>query len=232
VRLVCISDTHNRHAEMRLPAGEVLVHAGDATMRGSRREVQDFVDWLAAQPHAHKVLVAGNHDWLFQREPDAARAMVEGRVTYLQDAGTTIDGISFWGSPWQPWMMSWAFNLRRGAALREKWALVPAGTDVLVTHTPPHGIGDRVVKPVGRAFCALTGHERHVGCEELRAALPHIRPLVHVFGHIHEGYGVVEQDGTRFVNASTCDMNYRELQPPIVVDVEPRGAVDSARSGG
>jgi Icc-related predicted phosphoesterase len=220
VRLVCLSDTHNRHAEIDVPAGDVLVHAGDATMRGSRAEVQRFADWLIALPHRHKVFVAGNHDWLFQREPKVAREMLGAGVTYLEDSGVVIDGVSFWGSPWQPWMMSWAFNLRRGEPLRRKWELVPAGTDVLVTHTPPHGIQDRVMKITGRAFAAATGHDRHVGCEELRAALVRIRPRVHVFGHIHEGYGVTEEDGTRFVNPSCVDMHYREMQPPIVVDVE------------
>ena len=220
MRLVCLSDTHNRHREIAVPEGDVLVHAGDATMRGSRREVEDFAAWLVALPHRHKVFVPGNHDWMFQREPQAARALIPG-VVYLEEAGVTLDGVSFWGSPWQPWMMSWAFNLRRGEPLRRKWELVPAGTDVLVTHTPPHGIQDRVMKITGRDFAAATGHDRHVGCEELRAALPRIRPRVHVFGHIHEGHGILEDDGTRFVNPSCVDMNYREIQPPLVVELEP-----------
>lgn len=218
MRLVCLSDTHNRHDAVALPEGDVLVHAGDATMRGSRPEVEAFAEWLLARPHPHKVLVAGNHDWMFEREPAAARALFPG-VHYLQDSGVEIGGVHFWGSPWQPWMMSWAFNLRRGAPLRAKWDLIPEGTDVLVTHSPPHGIGDRVGKLSGRLFARAVGQGEHVGCEDLRAAVSRLRPRVHVFGHIHEGYGVVEEGGTRFVNPSWCDMHYHPGQAPILVDL-------------
>jgi Icc-related predicted phosphoesterase len=46
---------------------------------------------------------------------------------------------------------------------------------------------------------------------------------LHVFGHIHEGYGREEEDSTIFVNASTCDLRYRPSQPPIIVDLEVKG---------
>ncbi len=218
VRIVCLSDTHNRHAELLVPEGDVLVHAGDATLRGTREELQAFAGWLGSLPHRHKVLIAGNHDFLFEREPEAARALVGGAI-YLEDSGVEIEGLSFWGSPWQPWYFDWAFNLARGAPLREKWSRIPPGTDVLVTHGPPHGIGDRVNGPVPRMLGALISGGRHVGCEELRAAVLRLRPRLHVFGHIHEGYGTQSLEGTRFVNASSCDRSYRAIHPPIVVDL-------------
>ena len=68
-RIVCISDTHNHHAAVKLPAGDVLVHAGDISGLGKPREIEAFAAWFAAQPFAHKVVIAGNHDWLFEREP-------------------------------------------------------------------------------------------------------------------------------------------------------------------
>jgi len=39
----------------------------------------------------------------------------------------------------QPEFHGWAFNLPTGAALREKWNLIPDGIDVLITHGPPTG---------------------------------------------------------------------------------------------
>jgi hypothetical protein len=62
-RWVCISDTHNQHGKMQdLPAGDVLIHAGDFTMTGTLVEVEEFLKWFAAQPFQHKILIAGNHE--------------------------------------------------------------------------------------------------------------------------------------------------------------------------
>lgn len=210
MRLVCISDTHNAHRSLQLPEGDVLIHAGDATGQGLSAEVERFLDWFAVQPHPHKLLIAGNHDWLFQRHPDQAAQMLEARpaITYLQDSGVEIEGVRFWGSPWQPWFFDWAFNLpRNGADLREAWSRIPLGTDVLITHGPPHGMRDQV-------------HEgEHLGCEELRIRLGAIRPRVHVFGHIHDAYGVTQSARTTFVNACSCDESYRLLHKPVVLDL-------------
>lgn len=209
MRLVCVSDTHEQGRRVVVPDGDVLVHAGDLTYRGTLETIAREADWLRSLPHPHKVVVAGNHDFAFQLTPDAARAVMHG-LTYLQDEAADLGGLRFWGSPWQPWFHDWAFNLERGPALRAKWDLIPAGLDVLVTHGPPAGHGDRV----------LRGPD--VGCEDLLEAVRRTGPRVHVFGHIHEGYGITEAHGTRFVNASTCDARYRPVQPPIVIDLEPR----------
>lgn len=217
MRIVCLSDTHNRHDALRVPDGDVLVHAGDATMHGSAEELAAFDAWFGSLPHRHKLLVAGNHDFLFEQRPRGARELIRS-ATYLEDSGTAIDGVRFWGSPWQPWFLDWAFNLRRGAPLKAKWDLIPEGTDVLITHGPPHGVLDRVGGVVPRLTAAATGGE-HVGCEELRGAVLRLRPRLHVFGHIHEGYGQQSLDGTRFVNASCCDRSYRPQNPPLVVDL-------------
>ncbi|MDJ0973317.1 MAG: metallophosphatase domain-containing protein [Planctomycetota bacterium] len=206
MRLVCLSDTHGMEPEGGVPPGDVLVHAGDLTTRGTRPEVEAAHAWLAALPHRHKVVVAGNHDWAFERDATWARATMTG-VTYLEDAEALIDGIRFWGSPWQPWFFDWAFNLQRGAELAAKWAQIPDGVDVLITHGPPAGHGD------------VTWDGRGVGCADLLEAVQRVRPRVHVFGHIHEGYGTTESDGTTFINASTCDLRYRPVNPPIVYEL-------------
>ncbi|MFY9341358.1 MAG: metallophosphatase domain-containing protein [Planctomycetota bacterium] len=206
MRIVCLSDTHDLHDQLTVPDGDLLIHAGDATMRGTLPQIANFDRWLARLPHRHKVVIAGNHDWLFERDPALARSLI-GHAVYLQDQEATIGGLRIWGSPWQPWFYDWAFNLPRGPQLAAKWQLCPASVDVLITHGPPAGILDR------------TEGGDDVGCEDLLRELLRIRPRLHVFGHIHEGYGTVERDGTRFVNASNCTARYRPLQPPIVVDL-------------
>ncbi len=205
LRLVCLSDTHNFLDQLDVPDGDVLLHAGDFTGAGTVGEVEAFGCSLAELPHRDKVVVAGNHDFLFEREPERARELL-GDVTYLQDSGTRIGDLQVWGAPWQPWFHDWAFNLPRGASIAEKWELVPDSVDVLVTHGPPMGILDR---------CA---DGQRVGCEELEIARARIRPRLHLFGHIHEAYGTHEEDGILSVNGCNCDLRYRPVNPAIVID--------------
>jgi predicted phosphohydrolase len=207
IRIVCVSDTHRMHDGLVVPEGDLLVHAGDSTKRGRLVEIEEVDRWLGTLPHPHKVIIAGNHDFAFERGPEA-RARIT-HATYLQDELATVLGLRIWGSPWQPRFFDWAFNADRGR-LWEKWALIPADVDVLVTHGPPMGILD------------VTASGEHVGCEELLRELDRVRPRLHVFGHIHEAYGIVRRGETTFVNASTCDLSYQPVQPPIVVDLDPR----------
>ncbi|GLH74897.1 hypothetical protein GETHLI_33990 [Geothrix limicola] len=212
MRLICISDTHNAHKGMQIPDGDVLIHAGDATGQGLSQEVDRFLTWFGSQPHQHKILIAGNHDWLFQKHPEMAAQLLAAHpgITYLQDSAIEIDGVKFWGSPWQPWFLDWAFNLPRlGVGLREVWSKIPLDTDVLITHGPPHGVLDQVRGGT------------HLGCEELKARLATVRPRIHIFGHIHDSYGVAQSSATTYINGCSCDEDYRPTQRPIVLDIYP-----------
>lgn len=206
MRIVCLSDTHGFHDGLEVPAGDLLLHAGDATKHGSLEEIAAFNAFLGSLPHRHKVVVAGNHDFAFEREATLARELIT-HASYLQDEEVEIEGLRVWGSPWQPWFYDWAFNLQRGDEIRAKWDLVPAGIDVLVTHGPPLGHGDR------------THDGRDVGCADLLDAIRRVRPQLHVFGHIHEGHGRTREGETLCVNASICTVGYRPTNPPIVVDL-------------
>lgn len=140
-------------------------------------------------------------------------ALKAAGIHYLQDENLVItatlpDGtsqtINVYGSPWQPEFYDWAFNLPPGAALDEKWAQIPVGVDLLVTHGPPYNILDR----------ASDGNR--CGCHELRRHIfDRIKPRVHVFGHIHEGHGTQQMDNITFVNACTCTHRYLPTNPPI-----------------
>lgn len=205
LRVVAVADTHTYEHDLVVPDGDIFVHAGDLLRAGTLEELRPVAQWIRELPHAHKVVTAGNHDWCFQREIARARAMLGEEVHYLQDSGVSIEGVQFWGTPWQPEFMGWAFNLPRGAALAEKWALIPDGTDVLVTHGPPFGFGDE------------TFDGRHEGCRELRTALGRVRPLLHVFGHIHESGGLWRAEESVIVsNVTTVEGD----RAPSVFDID------------
>lgn len=209
MRLVCISDTHSMHREVTVPDGDVLIHAGDCLGVGTLEELEDLDNWFSEQPHRHKILIAGNHDWCLQDEPAAAEALIRNAI-YLRDSGIAIEGFKFWGSPWTPVFFDWAFNLERGSAIAGQWEQIPGDTDILITHGPPAGILDQVITAT---------HAESVGCEDLSRELERLRPKMHVFGHIHEGHGQQRMGDCLFVNASTCNDAYRPLNPAIVVDL-------------
>lgn len=210
MKLVCISDTHSLHRQIpHIPDGDVLIHAGDCLGAGTLDNVADLNDWLGELPHRHKIVIAGNHDWAFQETPEHARELLTNAI-YLQDSGIEIDGVRFWGSPWTPTFMDWAFMEDRGEPINRHWQRIPDDTDVLITHGPPHGIGDAV--DTGFQF-------ESVGCEALLERVRHLRLKAHIFGHIHEGYGESVPGTTRFINASTCDERYRPVNAPVVLDV-------------
>jgi hypothetical protein len=148
-------------------------------------------------------VIAGNHDWCFVHEPRAARELL-GDAIYLEDSEATVDGLRFWGSPWQPAFNDWAFNLTRGAAIAEKWALIPEGIDVLVTHGPPRGFGDR--GPM----------EDRAGCEDLLRRVRQVRPRLHLFGHIHQDGGIWRDESICFANVTTWECE----RPATVLDVD------------
>jgi predicted phosphodiesterase len=207
VRIVAVADTHTFQEQLgTLPDGDVFVHAGDLLRRGSLDELAGVAAWIRALPHRHKVVVAGNHDWCFARERAAACDLLGAGVVYLEDEAVTVDGAVFYGSPWQPAYNDWAYNLPRGPQLAEKWAAIPAGVDVLITHGPPYGIGDDLGS-------GLAGRQ---GCVDLRLALPRIQPRVHLFGHIHQAGGAWSDGATLYANVTTWEC----ARAPTVVDLD------------
>lgn len=240
MRFVAISDTHM--AQPELPEGDVLLHTGDLTYQGTLLEVREASLWLHDQKlkknYKHVIMIAGNHDWLFQKESRLARQMMKDRgLIYLEDSGVTLEGpavhsenvapgpgrVAIYGSPWQPTFMNWAFNLHRGEALKKRWDMIPTGVDILLTHGPPYKILDGVPTFNEDAYPSDESMTvRHVGCEELLKATTRLKPKVHVFGHVHSGRGRTERDGTTFINASVMNETYDPTRKPWVFDFPDR----------
>jgi Icc-related predicted phosphoesterase len=214
MKIVCISDTHDKHNQVSLPEGDVLVHAGDLTMSGKMTETSQAAEWLNKQAEKFKavIVIAGNHDFVlehFMKEgrEDLVQEKFFKKALYARDAAYGVEGKIFYGSPWQPWFYDWAFNVQRGPAIAKYWDEIPINTDVLITHGPPMGIMD-----IG------FGGE-HAGCEDLAKAISRIKPKLHIFGHIHGGYGVKTIAGTTYVNASVVNERYKVVNEPIVIEI-------------
>lgn len=214
MKITFISDTHNRHNELTqdLPGGDMIVHAGDISGRGTLEEIRSFLLWFEGLPYTHKIFIAGNHDFGFEeirhnnQEEFAIR--IPENVIYLQDDMVEVGGLKIYGSPWQPRFYDWAFNVDRGESIAKKWEPIPEGLDILITHGPVFGILDDTYSGM------------RVGCEELYKKVVQVKPRIHVCGHIHWGYGMKDFNDTTFINASSLGENYRYENKPIVVDYD------------
>lgn len=215
MKIVCISDTHNRAynlaGKFRLPAADILIHAGDATLGGTVDEIMQFNEWLGDIKHNynHVIFVAGNHDKRLS-QPEYANLITN--ATYFHNSGIEIDGIKFYGSPMTPKIYRLGdFYVERGPAIKQYWNQIPVNTDVLITHCPPHGILDST-RP-------NSIWNEKVGCVDLLNKVLDFKPKAHIFGHIHESYGQVKHNETLFINAAVMDDTYTVRHKPIEIEI-------------
>ncbi len=203
----CISDLHGFEPELQ--GGDVLIVAGDLTARDTEDQHNLFQDWLDAQQYKKKIVIAGNHDGFLEKNGFAINYNEMKPINYLEDTSTKFQGLYIWGSPWTPTFCNWHFMKDRGEDIKKMWDMIPDDVDILITHGPPHGILDKCESSTrGDRF-------KHAGCEELRKKLDVLKPKLHVFGHIHAGYGMESINGTTYVNCSIMNEDYRPVNKPI-----------------
>lgn len=203
MKIDCVSDLHG--FKPKLNGGDLLIVGGDLTAHDMIAEHLAFSGWLCKLPYKKIILIAGNHDG----KMDNFKPFDQDNVCYLQDSGTQFKGFKIWGSPWTPTFFDWHFMKDRGEDIKKMWDLIPDDIDILVTHGPPFGIQDQMPDP-----------EKFCGCEELRNTLSRLTKLkLHVFGHVHEGYGKVVVNGVIHVNASIMNEHYQPVNKPIRIEL-------------
>ncbi|KAL5001499.1 Metallo-dependent phosphatase-like protein [Aspergillus recurvatus] len=212
-RLVCISDTHGytpSEAGLRLPAGDVLIHAGDLTNQGSKSELLKTMNWIATADYEVKIVVCGNHDITLDApfysknstkfhnkhlenpqecleiittaSPSIVFLQHQSALVRLRKAGGPNTVFKIFGSPYSQCDGDWAFLYEPDEA-EELWRDIPLDADIVVTHMPPRFAcdDDNVSTRSERA--------RRMGCAALRERLGTVRPCLAVCGHVHEARG-------------------------------------------
>ena len=209
VRFVHISDTHTHHWQMKLPAGDVLVHTGDLLgnygyeFEKLERQYDDVVEWLESVAGRYDLvlIVPGNHDSVLdkrKRAKNKAKRRVGNlpplppNVKILDGEGLIYRGLNIWGEPHLTCRKeilnknyySNAFELD-SSLRKKKMDNIPARLHLLLTHSPPLDGG----------LCGGSGDEL------LSERLREMRnpPLFHCFGHYH-------QPGVRW-DGKTISMN-------------------------
>jgi len=233
MKLTFISDTHC--TKPKLPSADVLIHCGDLTGMGTVNAFRQELDWfesLKPQFPEGIYFIPGNHDIGLDRSNIIARVeafykdpyhryppkwqlddpvfikkmYADAGVHIIIDQAFMLGDIPCYGSPMTPAFYGWAFGAK-DQDLDLYWQMIPAATQLLITHGPPYRILD--LCPNG-----------HVGSESLAKALSKLPNLkLHAFGHIHESAGLMVHPGGRLsLNASVLDGNYNGFNPIYTIE--------------
>lgn len=213
----------------KLDGGDLLIVTGDLTASDKPFQFIQFLLWLDKQKYSKKIFIGGNHDNILVDIPPVPDSLPEN-TQYLCDSGTEFEywvtpnppmkncelrKLKIWGSPWSKTFKGInprckAFTVDTEEELAEKWKLIPSGTNILVTHTPPFGVQDGIPIEDGSLF--------HVGSHSLyERFIDTETPLLHIFSHIHEGYGKYQDEDTVSVNCSIMNARYKAVNAPIRV---------------
>ena len=229
MRIAAVSDLHGQLPVV--PPCDLLIVAGDVCPDAFERKFswdepelqkawfdQNVRPWLAASPATHKVLTWGNHDACgahcdFSADaPDVADSrtlqIVNTRTTTIHHEGRNI---TIWASPWCNPCGMWVFWKKR-PELAKIYDTIPEGIDILVSHQPPFGCCDGVPE---------WDSDRVIprGSRELLQAIDRVKPKLMICGHLHEGRGNAERNGTRIFNVSLVDERYRPVHPVTTIDL-------------
>lgn len=201
MKIIHISDTHGLHRELEdLPYGDIIIHSGDISMTGKVEEVMDFIDWFGKLDYKYKIFIAGNHDYCLDgKNSNIIQDFLPKNCFYLDKSGITIENIKFWGIPD-------FLSDDLGGNLPNIMKLIPNNTDVLITHHPPYKILDNA-------------NNIDYGCNDLLNAVLNICPKYHLFGHIHNSYGIKEKNRIVFVNASLVNEEYQLKNNPFILEL-------------
>lgn len=240
----CISDLHGYYPE--LEGGDLLIVAGDLTARDTAIEHLEFVEWCRYLPYRKIVVIGGNHDNFIHKLKSKYFGMpvYHDHCEYICDSGTEFEieedieeehkfkgmisykrknKLKIWGSPWTKTFEGMnpnckAFTCETEEELAEKWKLIPDDIDILVTHGPPYGILDVV-----RRYNCTGKSTENVGSFSLNSRLSDLSLKLHVFGHIHEAYGIKESNDKFYtwpnVNCSHVNEVYEPVNKPIRIEL-------------
>jgi Icc-related predicted phosphoesterase len=215
MKIIATSDLHGSLPE--IPECDLLLIAGDVVPKKHRKlEVflqahwldTKFREWLESVPAKKIIGIAGNHDTVFERMPHLIPSDLPW--VYLQDQGYEHEGLRIWGTPWTKMFFNWAFMLEEDK-LTAKWNRIPEDLDILMVHGPPFGFGDDVLKHHD------TCDAKCQGSFTLLWRILEAKPKNVIFGHIHEGYGVYEEDGINFYNVSHMNYEHRPKNKPVEI---------------
>ena len=213
--IVAIADVHGRLPK-DMPECDLLLIAGDISPKQCKNYesvnswlAKRFKPWLAGVPAKHVVGVAGNHDFIFRDHKELVPRNL--RWHYLQDSGIELEGVKIWGTPWSRRYQGWAFEGDE-EELAQRYAMIPEGTDIILSHCPPRGIGD---------ICLGYPDGGMIGSQALLERVCQVKAKLVIFGHAHTAqHGAIEiVPGVTGYNVACAGETNIPLYPPTVIEL-------------
>ena len=238
MKIIAISDMHGDLDNFVVEPCDVVCICGDIVPLHIQCDfdlsckwlTNKFFPWCAELKCDKVILIAGNHDFVFQdlndlykhnrdeNKPtvyDFIRRMTSmpDKVVYLQDSLYEYKGITFYGTPWIPELRRWAFY-KSSDDLFDVFGLIPDSVDVLLTHSPGKFVNDTGV--------SLQYKDKpEYGSMELTNAVNERHIKYWFVGHVHSGNHKFEKYGdTMVANVSLKDEDYRTSYKPLIVEIE------------
>jgi len=206
MKILCLSDIHEEYNFLLPQESEydIVIIAGDTFINNDKQSIINFNKWVTSNFNKPVILIAGNHDELFVDQnniPDIKN------LHYLFNSSIKIENYTIYGSPYTPRFGFFPF-MEDKYTIKKIWQNIDKDTNILVTHGPPFNILDKTSGGVS------------AGCSELLNQIKQLEHLkLHIFGHIHEGYGETTVDNIKFVNASICDKRYYPNNKPRIIEI-------------
>lgn len=230
IRFMCLSDTHgaiSQIPESTIHPADFCLFAGDMTLFGDPQHAEEAKQYILNLPVKHRIVISGNLDLPFDTKnyshfkqwfakfnyadgPEGVKKsfVLDDKITYLEHQAITIDNVKIFGSPYTPAFGDFGFPTTKDTA-PSTWKELPADTDVLLCHGPPHMI------------CDATTSGFHAGCPELRKAIEKVGPAFAVFGHIHEAHGHEMLNNTLCCNVAIVNAEREVAYGPTYIDLIP-----------
>ena len=211
MRIFAISDQHGK-LDFQLPQADLILHAGDicpdfAPHSNWGNQMQEL--WLQSKWSnwigSRKVLATfGNHDFVNRCPESMNNIKVDELVEF--------NGLKIWFSPWSNQFGIWAW-MAPPLDLEQVYSKIPEGLDILVSHGPAYGFGDKV----GERYIYDDQMDPHVGSKELLAVIERMKPKVLICGHIHSGWGIYQHGPTTIYNVALLNEDYQRVNEPMQI---------------
>lgn len=210
-------DGNSQPLQLPTPQADVLLHCGDLTQVGGVSSFKKALKMLGSIDAELRLVIPGNHDLELEKPYSQAQRDYDGTpedpedhdlsvktmtgplaaeagVTFLTEGThlfTLKSGAVFkiYVSPYTPAFCDWAFAYEHNedrfngphqvanGVISIATNPIPDDVDIVMTHGPPKSVLD---------WCP----QGNVGCENLLHAIRRVKPMMHCFGHVHEGNGV------------------------------------------
>lgn len=240
IKIAHISDWHVRDSYMfrrmmdyeiasqNLEQPDCVFITGDM-VRNFNPSLKDFGNEARLQRHIYEssidhineiwpgvdiIAVRGNHDWCDYGIDGSVKAFDRLGGEVFEWNGLKIAG--FRGVPAHVGFWQDEYSERQLDILCQG---IPSDSDILVSHAPPYGIMDDVadveglLKIHGIEYIDLNGVvPHHIGSNSIRDLVDRLPNLkLHVFGHVHEHGGKVEDRHGKVFSNAACSLNYLEV---------------------